>query len=129
MTLEEISNKLSGVDGKRSVAIQMPYIGKVLSVNHYKYRGRYTKREVRDWMEELGWMLKSYHIEDWRLPLTVICDGEFRDKRSQPDLSNLSKVILDAIQGATTINDRDLRWRDGKVTYSDTPTLHIRIKE
>ena len=80
-----------------SITVEMPYIGKELSVNHYKF-GYFTKREVKDWMVELGWRIKLAHIEDWRLPLIVQCSGQFRDKRSQPDLSNLSKVILDAIE-------------------------------
>ena len=111
----------------KSVTVRMPYIGSVLSVNHYKY-GYYTKPEVKGWMEELGWKIKPSHIEGWFLPLKVTCDGVFKDKRNQPDLSNLSKVILDAIQATTTINDRDMRWCDGEVTYGE-PELIITIEE
>lgn len=111
------------------IVIEMPYIGACLSVNHYKYRGRYTKRETKDWMEELGWKIKPYHLELWQLPLIVKCGGIFRDKRSQPDLSNLSKVILDAIEDTTGINDRDMRWRDGVVSYGVDPKLIILIGE
>jgi len=114
----------------KSVTIGMPYIGKVLSVNHYKYAGgRYTRKEVKHWMEALGWLIKGSHIEEWELPLTVRCDGVFKDKRSQPDLSNLSKVILDAIEETTGVNDRDMRWQDGDVTYGDEPRLIITIAE
>ena len=114
----------------KSVAIRMPYIGGVLSVNRYKYRGGfYTKREVRDWMDMLGWMVKGQHIQEWFLPLKVTCDGVFKDKRSQPDLSNLSKVILDAIEESTGINDRDMRWCDGEVRYGEPQELIITIEE
>ena len=110
------------------IKVALPYIGDCLSVNHYKYRGRYTKRETREWMEQLGWLIKAQHIEDWKLPLHITCDGVFRDKRSQPDLSNLSKVILDAIEEVTNINDREMRWHDGEVNYGE-PMLMITIKE
>ena len=116
------------------IVIQMPYI-KDLSVNHYLGRrkggGYYVKQEVKDWKEEFGWKIKQYHgtkpIEDWKLPLTVKCSGTFKDKRSQPDLHNLSKVILDAIEETTGINDRDMRWRDGNVYYGKEPRLYITI--
>ena len=113
------------------ITVGMPYIGKVLSVNHYKYLGKYTRREVIDWMEELGWKLKPYHIEDWGIPLKVTCDGVFRDNRSTPDLSNLSKVVLDAIEDVTDVNDKNMRWRDGKVTINKNsePTLWITVRQ
>ena len=113
----------------RKIAIQMPYIGQVLSVNHFKYAGgQYTKKEVKHWMKELGWLIKSSHIEEWNLPLEVRCDGTFKDRGHQPDLSNLSKVILDAIEETTGVNDRNMRWRDGDVNYGE-PGLLITIKE
>ena len=111
----------------KSITIEIEYPGSVISCNHYKF-GYYTKREVKDWMEQLGWLIVTSHIEDWKLPLTVRCDGRFKDKRNQPDLSNLSKVILDAIEEATDVNDRDMRWQDGDVSYGE-PTLWITIEE
>ena len=118
----------------KSVTIRMPYLGKILSVNHYKF-GYFTRPEVKAWMEELGWLIKGHHIEEWKIPLKVTCDGVFKDKRSQPDLSNLSKVILDAIEETTGINDRDMRWCDGGVAYCDDspdykePILLVTIEE
>lgn len=114
-----------------SITIELPYIGGILSVNHYKFfGGRYTRPEVKQWMERLGWSIKFYHIEDWGLPLIVTCSGRFRDKRV-PDLSNLSKVILDAIEEATGVNDKNMRWRDGDVFLSkdEDPCLIITIEE
>lgn len=120
----------------KSITVRMPYIGGCLSVNHYKYRTKggifpsiYTRKDVKDWMDMLGWLIKSQHIEDWKLPLKVTCDGTFKDKRSQPDLSNLSKVILDAIEETTGVNDRDMRWHDGIVTIDKNPELVITIEE
>jgi len=119
----------------RSVIVEMPYTGKELSVNHYLGRTRrggvYVKGEVLKWKEVLGWQIKTSHIEDWNLPLTVMCDGQFSDKRSQPDLSNLSKIILDAIEESCGVNDRNMRWQDGVSTIDkeEEPMLLITIKE
>ena len=101
----------------RSITVEIGYPGSVISCNHYKFKGKYTKPEARDFMNELGWAIKSAHIEAWKLPITVRCDGAFKDLRSTPDLSNLSKVILDAIEECTGVNDRDMRWQDGDITY------------
>ena len=110
--------------------VEIKYPGSIISVNHYKYAGGiYTKSEAKSFMAELGWLIKSSHIEEGKLPLAVRCDGVFKDKRNQPDLSNLSKVILDAIEETTGVNDRDMRWQDGDVTYGNEPTLTITISE
>ncbi|KKL83966.1 hypothetical protein LCGC14_1969460 [marine sediment metagenome] len=117
------------------VVIEMPYIGSVLSVNHYLGRNRhggvYVKAGAKEWGWELGWKIKQYHIEDWKLPLHVTCDGQFVDARSAPDLSNLSKVTLDAIEETTGVNDRDMRWHDGERTLKkdEPPYLRITIEE
>ena len=111
------------------VTIEMPYIGGILSTNRYKF-GYYTKLEVKTWMEQLGWMVKSSHIEDWKLPLIVTCSGRFKDHRSISDLSNLSKVILDALEDVSGVNDREMRWRDGDISIKDEePILFITIEE
>ena len=110
------------------ITIEADYIGKVLSVNHYKAFFR-KKPEVKAWMDEIGWLLKGQGIDGWQTPLTVTCDGRFRDRRSRPDLANLSKVTLDAIQEGTGVNDREMRWRDGLVSYGEPPVLWITITE
>ena len=117
----------------KSITVELPYIGGVLSENHYRGRRRdgnlYVRREVRDWMEELGWKIKTAHLEDWKLPLLVKCDGRFKNTHRQPDLSNLSKVILDAIEETTGVNDRDMRWQDGEVSYGEPALLWMTITE
>lgn len=113
----------------REVTVEMDYPGSVISANHYKYHGGvYTKPEAKAFMEELGWRIKTSHIEDWKLPLKVRLDGRFKDKRNQPDLSNLSKVVMDSLEEASGVNDRDMRWEDGDVTYGE-PKLWITISE
>lgn len=115
----------------KEVKIEIDYPGSIISVNHYKFKGRYTKKEALDWMDELGWVVKPLHLEEWKLPLTVRCDGHFRDKRSCPDLHNLMKVICDSIEWATGINDRYFRTETGDAVVDKTkePTLTITIKE
>ena len=117
------------------IIVKMPYLGDVISVNHYRGRTRdgreYIKADAQAWMDMLGWLLKQYHIEDWKLPLHVTCSGVFRDNRSAPDLSNLSKCCLDAIEEVSGVNDRDMRWHDGdrRINGTDSPELTITIKE
>ena len=62
---------------------------------------------------------------------TVTVSGLFRDKRSAPDLDNLAKVILDAIQAGSGINDVNFRWRSGSMLFnkSEEPALGIIISE
>ncbi len=113
------------------VKIGMPLI-KDLSVNHYKGRrrdgGEYVKKPVAKWMEDMGWILKPYHLEDWKLPLTVRCDIVQSDKRTR-DISNYSKVVLDAIEDLTGINDTNYRWVDGDPSYGEHAELVLTISE
>jgi hypothetical protein len=82
-------------------------------------------------MEELGWLLKTAHIEDWTMPISVTCSGLFKDKNNTPDLSNLSKCILDGIEELTGINDQNFRWHDGAIWWNkaEEPMLTITVKE
>jgi len=77
-------------------------------------------------------MIKHLHIEDWKFPIEVKCSGYFKDERSAPDLSNLSKCINDSIQEVIGHNDKDFRWRDGNRIVdkrNDPPYLLITISE
>jgi Holliday junction resolvase RusA-like endonuclease len=115
--------------------IKITYPGAEISVNHYLGRraggGYYKLQECSNWQEEFTWLLKRCHLEDFKLPLHVKCDGTFKDLRSAPDLSNLSKVILDTIQDLTNINDKNFRWQDGKriIDNNVLPFLLITFSE
>ena len=117
----------------KSAIIRMPYLGD-LSVNHRlgkrKGGGYYVKASVRQWNEEFGWKIKPLHIEEWRLPISVKCDGVFKDQRSAPDLNNLIK-ILDVIEEVSGVNDKNMRWEDGSrlIDKHEKPSLTITIKE
>lgn len=111
--------------------IVMPLISN-LSVNHYLIKSRhgvFKRKEIKDWQEALGWQIKTSHIEDWKLPLTVKCDVVQNDKRIR-DISNYSKVVLDALEEASDVNDRDMRWQDGDILVrkDQEPALIITIR-
>ncbi len=115
--------------------IKIGYPGSVISVNHYQGRrrggGTYTKPEAQAWMTELGWVAKILHLDDWKLPLHITCDGFFRDERSAPDVHNLLKVIADAIQEVSGINDKNYHMTAGKrvIGVKEHPYLLITIRE
>ena len=120
----------------RKEAVIIPYPGSCASVNHYLGRrkdgGYYVKAETKTFKEELMWLLKRCYIDDkWQLPIEVTCSGWFENERAAPDLSNLSKCILDTIEELTGINDKNMRWVDGKRTIApkEKPYLLIVIKE
>ena len=116
----------------KPVLIKIEYPGSVISVNHYKHAGgMYTKKEAIEWATHLGWEMKMYHFEDWKLPLEVKCSGYFVNERSAPDISNLAKLILDELEEVTQINDRNFRWRDGvrDVGHTKEPYLIICVRE
>lgn len=101
----------------RKELIKLSYPGAEISVNHLygrrKTGGYYIKPEAKAWAEELGWLLKHCHLENWKLPITVVCSGTFKNERAAPDLSNLSKLTLDTIEEITGVNDSNMRWKDG----------------
>ena len=114
--------------------VRIDYPGSCISVNHYLGRrkggGYYVTEETKNFKMELQWLLKHCHLKNYKLPLEVKCDGWFKDERSAPDLSNLSKVVLDAIQELIGGNDKDYRWHDGKRIIGEShPYLIISISE
>ena len=55
---------------RRQIRIGLPYPGDVISVNHYLGRARgggcFVKTETKEWMDMLGWSIKTEHLEDWQ---------------------------------------------------------------
>jgi len=119
----------------RRETLKIGYPGSVISVNHYQGRrrdgGTYTKPEAQAWMTELGWVAKILHLDDWKLPLHITCDGFFKDERSAPDVHNLLKIIADAIQEVSGINDKNYHMTAGKrvIGVREPPYLLITIRE
>ena len=106
--------------------VVMPYIGGILSENAYKWGTRGTKPFVKRWMRELAGKVKeldipqvgSYEIELF---------GRFTDER-RPDLSNLHKVIGDALQKGLGVNDKTFRFVDKGYSLGHlSPELEITI--
>ena len=122
-----------------SITIGMPLISN-LSVNHYLGRrkggGYYVKPEVKQWQETLGWLIRECELKqdtritDWNLPLTVKCDIVQNDKRVR-DAHNYFKVVCDAIEEATGINDTSYLTEAGIPKYDKDAKaeLVITIKE
>lgn len=114
-----------------TITIGMPLI-KDLSVNNYKGRrrdgGEFVKKPIKDWQETMGWILKPYHLEDWKLPLTVKCDIVQNDKRVR-DISNMAKVCLDSLEDLTGINDVNYRWVDGEILHGEHAELILTLTE
>jgi len=113
--------------------ISIDYIGSCLSVNHYKYRGKFTKPETKVWMQVLRTKTRrGLRYSKVKLPPTIHLTGIFKDKRSCPDLANLHKVIGDALQDCAPgmENDREFRFVDEGYTIdkSKEPTLIIGIE-
>jgi len=120
----------------RHETIRMDYPGDCISVNHYLGRrkggGYYVKQEATDFKEELQWLLKRCHLEDYKLPLEVTCSGYFKNERSAPDVHNLLKIIADSIQELTGIDDKNYHMYAGQrniIGNREPPYLLITIKE
>ena len=114
-----------------TITVEMEYLGGILSVNRFKYQGRYTRPETKKWMEQLAFIIKmTCNCAEVRFkpPVKVRIDGVFRDRRSTPDLHNLTKPILDSIEEAIGINDKDFITETG-VTQIGDPHLVITISQ
>lgn len=97
-------------DARISYIVQMPYIGNILSVNNYKFGTRGTKPYVKMWMRELAERANKLEIpqaEEYDIELFA----RFTDER-RPDLSNLHKVIGDALQEGLGIDDKHIFFSD-----------------
>lgn len=93
---------------RRFTTIKMPYIGSVITENHYLGRNgnrTYVKPEAREWQSDFIATIKRCGITGWKLPLKIILTGYFKNNRETPDLHNM-KILFDSIQEATGLNDR-----------------------
>lgn len=101
----------------KTLKVEMDYLGKELSVNHYKMKDGRKRWEVKRWMDQLAWVV-SYESRagNWGLiaPVRVRIGGQFKDKRSTPDLHNLAKVVLDSIAKGLGIDDRHIELETGQ---------------
>lgn len=113
---------------KDSAELLVDYPGGIISVNSYKFRRtRGTLPFVKLWMKSLELKVKEEEIESFPY-YTISIYGLFRDNR-RPDMSNLFKVISDAIEAALKVNDKNFKLVDeGYETGHRIPKLRITIK-
>ena len=79
-------------------------------------------------MNDLAWAAKRLRTIPVP-PLRIKVSGYFRDGRSVPDLSNLHKVIGDALKVGLGVDDRHFRFEDGEVvTGADEPKIVIEVR-
>ncbi len=104
----------------------MPYFGE-LSENSYKLPNRATKPHVRKWMADLALNVANAHIPT-ASQYVVGVRGHFLDER-RPDIPNLFKVTLDAVEDGLGINDKAFTARDdGYETCHMPPELIITVE-
>lgn len=134
MTIKREQPYMTGLSfGPTWMEFSFPYIGGVLSVNRmYTLRGR-VKRQVREWRDHLAMILAAQIRSmdtnwDIRTPVTIVFTGDFRDKRSLPDLTNLHKIAADAISLGIGVDDKYFLWRDTEPRLgAKEPNLRFRI--
>lgn len=108
--------------------VAMPYIGGILSENAYKFATRGTKPIVKLWMRELAEKVKALDIPKCEA-YEIEVFGKFTDER-RPDISNLFKIISDAIEKGLGVNDKHFRMMDKGYSLGWTdPELVITIRE
>ena len=106
--------------GHSHISISWPYVdAKTCSVNHCYTRtrkgGRALRKKAKKWRDNLALQMVAALkgvANPPSPPITIYLHGHFAKKRKPPDLSNLHKLIGDAVQAATGINDREFRWHD-----------------
>lgn len=124
----------------QTVALYVPmdYPGAIISVNHcYAHANgrKYLKRGAREWRghlaDSLGWALYEAGLRDAPLatPLIIRIDAAYRNEAEATDPNNLCKLVYDAIQEATGINDRHMQPETGTVTYGvAVPQIGITVR-
>ena len=113
---------------KPVLKVEMEYLP-TLSVNRYKTVRGIIRNEVRQWMDELTLIIRcvvNAKEPEFTPPLKVRLDAVFKDNR-HPDLSNLWKVVCDAVKEGIGIDDKHFRIEDGDIELGETPKLIITI--
>lgn len=131
MRLENVKNwslLLKGIGGP-SMTIEMEYF-RNLSVNYYRTKDGRVKSDVKQWRDELAFIIKAnMNAQDleFKTPLKVRVDGQFKDKRSMPDLHNLLKVVCDAVEKGLGIDDRQYFTETGQPEVGPEPKVIVAI--
>lgn len=131
MRLDYVRNSSIGSAGDKAprIVMEMEYLPDC-SKNSYKLRDGTIKRQVREWMEQMAFMiraLKNSASLEFKPPVTVKIDGVFKDKRSMPDCQNFVEIISDSIEDALGINDQLFKIETGLPQVGDDVKLIIEI--
>lgn len=121
-----------------SIFVPMDYPGKIVSVNHcYRHANgrKYLHKEARHWRdtlaESLFWALygAGLHGVPLATPLIVRIDCAYRNQHEATDPNNLCKLVYDAAQAATGINDRHMQPEQGTVSYGNAvPEIGVTVR-
>ena len=93
-------------------------------------KGGYLPKRVKDWQELVGWTARSRHRgEPYRGKVQIDLQFYLHDKRKR-DLDNLSKAILDSIEGIIIEDDVQVdKLYIERYFNSDNPGVMITVKE
>lgn len=132
MRLDYVKNAsiVSVGDNAPSIMIEMEYLPEC-SKNRYKLRDGTIKRQVREWMDCLAFMvraLKNSANLDFKPPVTVRIDGVFKDRRSMPDCQNFVDIVSDSVEEALGINDQLFKVETGLPQVGEDVKLVITIR-
>lgn len=132
MRLDYIKNASIASAGNKApgLMIEMEYLPEC-SKNSYKLRDGTIKRQVREWMGCLTFIVRaltnSANLE-FKLPVTVRIDGVFENRVKMPDLHNMIIVVADSIEEALGINDQQFKIETGIPQVGDDVKLVITIR-
>ncbi len=98
-----------------SVTVEMPWMPGLTAGHAYRVvnRGMRITKEAREWRDVLAFRLRNalVHCHDWHgyvprgpKPQLRVCSDWYSPQ--QPDQDNRLKLVLDALQIATGINDK-----------------------
>lgn len=93
------------------LTVLLPYNSKV-SKNHCFIAGDRRRgyiRDVRDWCEAMGWVIRAdigYHMLEFKPPIVLdICCHFPRQRGRRPDAANFRAVIQDVVSAVIGIDD------------------------
>jgi len=113
------------------VVVTMPYIGRAISKNYYKFPNGGTRPAAKKWAEELARRIRTVVLETCIGPASfrVGIYGRF-ESENRPDIQNLFDLISDAVQDGLGVNDKYFTMADdGYKTGYLEPRLVITIEE
>ena len=89
----------------------------------------YTPQKTREWERQIGWAARAAHVEPLAGDLHVGLQFRRKGKR-RADIDNMTKAVLDGLNGIAFADDKQIVELCAFVTYgSDTPGITVTIQE